>query len=140
MLELRPFRQNENSVFHYLDDLERNFFGGLSSDVSCFRTDIVDQGDHYELRADLPGFQKEEIKIDIDADTLTVRAEHREEAEEKQENFVRRERRYGSFSRSLDQTGIAKDNNDAEYTDGVLKLKLPKEVPAQPETRQITIR
>lgn len=140
MLELRPFRRNENSVFHYLDDLERNFFGELSTDVSCFRADVVDQGDHYELRADLPGFKKEEIQIDIDGKTLTVQAEHKEESEEKGENFVRRERRCGSFSRSFDLTGIAGDGVDAEYTDGVLKLTLPKEVPVVPAARQITIR
>ena len=145
MLELRPFRKNEknvneNSVFNYLDDLERNFFGGLSNDVSCFRADVVDQGDHYELRADLPGFKKEEIQINIDDNTMTVRAEHKEEAEETKENYVRRERRYGSFSRSFDLTGIAKENIDAEYADGVLKLTLPKETPAAPASRQIAVR
>lgn len=140
MLELRPFRKNENNVFHYLDDLERNFFGELSADVSHFRTDVLDQGDHYELRADLPGFKKEEIQIDVNGDMLTVRAEHKEEAEEKNENFVRRERRYGSFSRSFDLTGIARDNIDAEYTDGVLKLTLPKETPAVPASRRIAVR
>lgn len=140
MFELRPFRKNENSVFNYLDDLERNFFGELSNNVTHFRTDVVDQGDHYELRADLPGFKKDEIKIDLNDNTMTVSAEHKEETEEKKENYVRRERRYGSFSRSFDLTGISKENISAEYADGVLKLTLPKETPAIPASRQIEIR
>ena len=139
MFDLMPFRKNENSIFSYLDDLEKNFFGDLSKDVSQFRTDVLDKGDHYELRADLPGFSKEEIKIDLNGDMMTIRAEHSEEKEEKKENFVRRERRYGSFARNFDLAGIDKENISAAYQDGVLSLKLPKEVPQQPAVKQITV-
>lgn len=139
MFNLMPIRKNENSIFSYLDDLEKNFFGDLSTEVSQFRTDVVDKGDHYELRADLPGFNKEEIKIDVNGDTMTVRAEHSEEKEEKNENFVRRERRYGSFARSFDLTGIDQSGIKAEYKDGVLALRMPKLEPKQPAVKQIEV-
>lgn len=140
MFDLMPFRKNENSIFSYLDDLEKNFFGGLSADVSQFRTDVVDKGDHYELQADLPGFSKEEIQIDVNGGTMTVRAEHNEEKEEKKENYVRRERRYGSFARRFDLTGIQPEEISAEYKDGVLSLKLPKAEPKVPAARQIQVK
>ncbi|WP_130861853.1 Hsp20/alpha crystallin family protein [Bacilliculturomica massiliensis] len=139
MFDLMPFRKNENSIFSYLDDLEKNFFGDLSRDVSQFRTDVLDKGDHYELKADLPGFSKEEIKIDLNGDMMTIRAEHREDKEEKKENYVRRERRYGSFVRNFDLNGIDKESISAAYQDGVLSLKLPKEAPQQPTAKQITV-
>lgn len=134
-----PFRKNENNLFRYMDDLEKNFFGSLSNDVSQFRTDITDKGDSYELKADLPGFKKEEIKIDLSDNTMTIRAEHQEEKEEKEEQYIRRERRYGAFSRAFDVTGIDTEKITANYVDGVLQLTLPKEVPAVPASRQITV-
>ncbi len=139
MFELRPFRKGENNVFHYLDDLERSFFGELSADVAHFRTDVIDRGNCYELQADLPGFKKEDIKIDLNDNTMTVSAKHHEESEEKTESYVRRERRCGSYSRSFDLNGIAKDSIRAQYADGVLKLTLPKEEKKAPASRQIAI-
>jgi Molecular chaperone (small heat shock protein) len=143
MFDLMPFaKNNNNSVFNYLDDLESNFFGDLSTNISQFRTDVIDKGDHYELKADLPGFTKGEIKIDLKNDTLSISAEHKEENEEKDDSgtYVRRERKYGSFFRSFDVSGIDQNKIDAEYKDGVLSLTLPKEVPKEPASTEIEIR
>ena len=65
------------------------------------------------MKADLPGFAKEDIHIDLNDNTLTIHAEHNEENETKQDNYVRRERRYGSFSRSFDVTNINTSDIDA---------------------------
>ena len=109
-------------------------------DFSRFRTDIVDQGNHYLLQAELPGFNKDEIRIDLTDNYLTIRAEHREEKEDKQDKYVRRERRYGSFSRGFDVTGIDTSSISAAYKNGVLELKLPKTTPSnESPTRQIDI-
>src|SRR5579862_8521814 len=61
--------------------------------------DVVREDDHLVLHADLPGIKPEEVKIEVEDDILTVSGEHRESKEEKDKNYVRRERRYGSFSR-----------------------------------------
>jgi HSP20 family protein len=142
MFDLMPFGRSNSNVFGYLDDLENNFFGDLSVNASQFRTDIEDKGDHLEMKADLPGFDKNEIKIGIKDDILSISAEHSEESEDKDEekNYVRRERKYGAFSRSFDVTGIDQTKIDAEYKDGVLSLELPKETPKEPESTQIEIR
>lgn len=138
MFDLMPFGRSDNNLFNYLDNVEKNFFSGLN--VSQFRTDILDKDDHYELQAELPGFQKEDIHIDVENDTLTISAEHKDEVEEKKDNYVRRERKYGSFSRSFDVSGVKADGISAEYHNGVLSLTLPKKNPELPATRKIDIK
>lgn len=139
MFELMPFGRREKSMFDYLDNMERQFFGDLPMGFSEFRTDIVDKGDKFVMQAELPGFEKGDIHIDIDGDRLTIRAEHKDDKEEKKDNYVRRERRYGTFSRSFNMTGIDTGAIQAAYTNGVLELELPKKQPKAPESRQIDI-
>ena len=130
MFDLMPFGRNESNLFRYLDNMEKNFFSDFGADFSQFRTDILDDGDHYTLQAELPGFDKKDIKIQLDDNYLTIQAEHTEEKnEEKKGSFVRRERKFGSFSRSFDVTGIQADQITASYDNGVLELKLPKSEP-----------
>ena len=127
MFDLMPFSHNEMKRFNnYFNDLERSFFGQFPSTSSLMHTDIIDKGDHYLLQAELPGFSREEISVDLDGERMTISAQHSEEKEENQENFVRRERRFGSFSRSFDISGIKAEGISAEFKDGVLELSLPK--------------
>lgn len=111
------------------------------AEVSGFRTDIKKQDDKYILEAELPGFKKEDISIDIDKDCLTISAQRKtEETDEKGENgYVRRERYYGSFSRSFNIKGIDADGITAQYADGVLTLTMPKKVPETPAARRLEI-
>ncbi|WP_343246409.1 Hsp20/alpha crystallin family protein [Diplocloster hominis] len=140
MLNLMPFSRREDNLFNYLDNLEKNFFGDMDQNLSQFRTDIIDDGDHYTMKADLPGFAKEDIHIDLNDNTLTIHAEHKEENETKNDNYVRRERRYGSFSRSFDVSNINTSDIDASYINGVLELKLPKLETVVPEPRKIEVK
>ena len=130
MFELRPFERRNNHVAAYdpWDQMERAFFGDGSwgRGLSEFKTDIQDKGDHYLLEADLPGMKKEDIAIDIDGDNLTIKAERKNEHEEKDKSYVRCERSYGSYARSFDISGIKAEGIKASYNDGVLSLTLPK--------------
>ena len=144
MLNLVPYsrRHNEASLynpFQLFDELEKSFFGDKS--IAEFKTDIQDKGDHYELMADLPGFKKDDIKIDLDDNCLTISAERHSEYEEKDKkgNFVRCERSFGSYSRSFGVEGIQTDSIKASYSDGVLKLVLPKSAPVVSSTRRLEI-
>ena len=89
MFELIPFDRRGNRVsvydpFRALDEMERSLFGNEQrSLVSAFRADVVDTGDAYKLDAELPGFKKEDIKIDVENDCLTISAERKLDEEEK---------------------------------------------------------
>lgn len=144
MFELIPFDRHVRSVaafdpFRELDEMERNFFGNSRS-VSSFRTDVTDTGDAYKLEAELPGFRKEDIQIDVESDVLTISAQRSEEKKDEKQNFVKRERFYGSFSRSFDVSGINVDGIDAAYTDGVLTLTMPKKQEQLPASRRLEIK
>lgn len=152
MFELRPFDHRNNHLrtydpFREMEELERAFFGrpfvGERSfaGLSEFKTDIRDQGDSYLLEADLPGFRKEDIHIDLDGDTMTIRAERHSEHEEKDKegSYLRCERSYGSYQRSFDVSGIEESGLKAEYADGVLKLTMPKKQQTVSSARRIEI-
>ena len=145
MFELIPFDRHNRHVsvydpFRALDEMERAFFGNGASAVSTFRTDVTDTGDAYQLEAELPGFKKEDIKIDVENDCLTISAERKLDTEEKKHNFVKRERIYGSFSRSFDVSGINVEGIEASYIDGILSLTMPKKVETTPPTRRLEIK
>ena len=141
MFDLMPFGWNENrNLLNPFHDFEKNFFNGMSSMMAGFRTDIQDKGDCYILEAELPGFDKEDISIQVDDNMLTIRAEHKQEEEDKKDkNYVRQERHWGMYERSFSINGVKSDEISAGYEKGVLTLKLPKEQPQVPASRQIEI-
>ena len=132
--------------FHEVDNFFGNFwntpfFGSTGTDLTGFGTDITDEGDSYKLTADLPGFKKEDISIDIDDNTLTLTAErHSEHEDEKMKGkYIRCERSYGSYARSFSLNGIKQDDIVAKYDNGVLTLTLPKEEEKIPTNRRLEI-
>ncbi len=141
MFGMLPFERGNDNTFDTFDKFMRNFFDHSNTSLPAFRTDIRDAGDKFILEAELPGFEKEDIKLDLKDGILTISAEHNENNDQKDEkgNYIRRERRYGSFSRSFDVTGIDENGITAAYKNGVLELSLPKAVPAVPEAKRISI-
>ena len=155
MFDMRPYRNNNDrrnnlsayNPFREMDAFERNFFNDPfgswfdHSALASFKTDIKDNGDSYTLEADLPGFDKKDIHLDINGDMLTVSAERHSEHEEKDKKnkYVRCERSYGSYSRSFDLSGVKADEIKAKYENGVLKLTMPKKENTLPEARHLEI-
>lgn len=141
IFSLVPYRRS-NGISNYFDEMEkmmdsafRPAFGGLGS----FRTDITDNGDHYLLEAELPGFKKEDIHLNIEGDLLTISAKHEENKEEKDKQYLRRERSFASYERSFDVSEVKAEEIRANYNNGVLELTLPKKVPATPISKRIEI-
>lgn len=88
--------------------------------------DVIREKGHLILRADMPGIKPDEVKVEVEDDILTVSGEHEESKEEKDEKFVRRERRYGSFVRSIAlPSGVDSDKVTATVKDGVLEVSVP---------------
>lgn len=104
-------------------------FDELSPDTGRRWTTAVDveraDGDLI-VRADVPGFKPEEINIEVEADMLTISGKHEETKEEKDKHYLRHERRYGSFSRSIAlPEGVDAGRISAQTHDGVLEVKVP---------------
>ena len=134
-----PFREIEEFERAFFSNPFGSFFNTTS--LAEFKTDVTDEGDHFLLEADLPGFEKKDISLDIQGDILTVHAERRSKVEEKdqKDRVIRMERSYGSYSRSFDISGVDADQIKAQYVDGVLRLTLPKLEPKQPQGRRLEI-
>lgn len=141
MFGMLPFERSDDNLFDTFDNFTRNFFRGSNASLPAFRTDIRDQGDKFLLEAELPGFQKEDISLELKEGILTIKAEHKENQDQKDNkgNYIRRERRYGSFSRTFDVSGIDENAITAVYNNGILELTLPKLAPVVPQSRQIAI-
>ena len=141
MFGMLPFENRNDNFFDTFDNFQRKFFSDSGANLPAFRTDIRDAGDRFVLESELPGSKKEDIHLDLKDGILTIHAEHQESDEEKNSKgeYIRRERRYGSFSRSFDVTGIDENGITASYKDGILELNLPKARPVVPEARKIAI-
>ena len=141
MFEIMPFDRRSYRMsynpFRELEQMEKNFWG--DQQVNPFRTDISETADGYKLEADLPGFRKEDIHIDIDDDILSIHAEHKDSKGEKDDkgDYIRRERYYGSYSRSFNVSEIDVEGIKAAYENGVLTLTMPKKAPAKPESKHL---
>ncbi|MCI8622952.1 MAG: Hsp20/alpha crystallin family protein [Provencibacterium sp.] len=142
MLDLMPWGRDERRLWNAFDNFSQEFFRGMDQTSMEFKTDVLDRGDRFVLQAELPGFAKEEIQIGLEGDRLTIRAAHSEETEEKGEGdtrYIRRERRFGSFARSFDVSGVETGRIEAKYENGLLELALPKKGKEVPESRNIAI-
>ncbi len=141
MFGMLPFDRSDANLFDTFDNFTRDFFRKSNAELPAFRADIRDTGDSYVLEAELPGFKKEDISLDLKDSILTITAAHSESSEEKDDKgtYIRRERRYGSFQRSFDVTGIDVTAISAAYDSGVLAVTLPKAKPAVPESHRIAI-
>ncbi len=126
MFDLIPFRKTRDSMMSLFDRVEKNFMQNFGIELPDFKTDIVDKGDKFVLEAELPGFDKGDIDIHVDDDRLTITAEHSESKEESKDDYIRKERKYGSFARSFDVSNIETEKIKADYKNGVLTLVLPK--------------
>ena len=101
--------------------------------------DVVRDNGNLLVRADVPGIKPEEVKIEVEDDILTVSGEHEERKEEKDKDYLRRERRYGSFHRSMAlPTGVDPKKIKAKTHNGVVEVTIPLPKPAKKETIKIT--
>jgi HSP20 family protein len=106
--------------------------------TSGFRVDVLDNGDHYLIEADLPGFEKENVKIEYENKYLTITARKEASEEINQENYIRRERQWGEYRRSFYIDNIIPEEIEAKFKNGVLKIKVSKE-PISKDIKEIEI-
>ena len=107
----------------FLDD----FFDDVGKvRVNDFKCDIYEEDNDYVVEMDVPGFNKDEISIDVEKGYLTISAEHSDERNEEDKNYIRKERVYGSTKRQFYVGDVDEDSIKANFSDGVLKVVVPK--------------
>jgi HSP20 family protein len=145
-----PF--NWSNLDKTFDDFRREFEKSLTSfpnfpgfktmpRVSSLSCDIVDEGDKYVIKAEMPGVKKNEIKLNVFDNSLEISAQHKEEEEEKKKNYLRKERSEISYYRVLPlPEKVFSDKTQAKLTDGILNITLPKATPTpKPKSASIQV-
>ncbi|MBD3218663.1 MAG: Hsp20 family protein [candidate division Zixibacteria bacterium] len=145
LIRWRPTR-NLESVQDEVNRVFESFFnapmrrrgedvGGWYPDV-----DIVESKDNIEVQVDLPGMEKDDIKVSVEDSVLTIKGERKVMKEEKEKNYHQIERTYGTFTRSFSlPTSVEGDKIKANYKNGVLKIDLPKAEAVKPKEIPIDV-
>ena len=143
--EISPFWTSswldiDKSIENLRRDMEKTFSSFPSihmpkmSHTSC---DIIDEGNQFRVKMDVPGIKKNEVKLNVTDNSLEVSAEHKEESEEKKKNYLRKERSQISYYRSLPLSEkIIAGKVMAKLTDGVLDVTLPKSKPTEMQKKK----
>ena len=141
-----PFRelaslQNEvNRLFNTAFDTPTAAGGGNGGAARRWMPamDLVETGDHFVLRADLPGLGEDDVKVELEDNVLTVSGERRSEHDTQKEGYHRVERAFGTFSRSLTlPDGVNPEAVEANFDRGVLEVRIPK--PEERKPRRVSI-
>jgi HSP20 family protein len=102
--------------------------------------DIAEDDKEYTIKVELPGVNKEDVRVSVEGGVLSISGERKAEKEEKNKKYHRIERTYGSFARSFTlPEGTASDRVGAEFKDGVLKVHLPKDEKAKPKSIDVKV-
>ena len=104
--------------------------------------DLADMGDRFELTAEIPGIPKDKIDINVSDDSIEIKAETEEKKEEKEKDYICKERSYRSFYRKMAlPDDVVSEKADAKMTDGMLKITLPKKEPKEaPRTKKLDVK
>ena len=130
----------DRSIENLRKDMEKAFssFPSISvpkiPEASC---DIIDEGNQFRVKMNVPGVKKDEINLNVTDNSLEVTAEHKEESEEKKKNYLRKERSHVSYYRTLPMSeDVVSGKVKAKLTDGVLDIILPKAKPTSPQKKK----
>ncbi len=137
MFSLVPYRNRGVQPRSLFSDL---FGPEMFETLPHLRADVYEESGNYVIEAELPGFERDEIKVDVEDDRLTISAQRNNEAKEDSDRYIRRERSYNRVCRSFVMDGLDPDKVSASYNNGVLKLVVPKPEQTERVTRQIEIK
>jgi HSP20 family protein len=130
----RLFNQLSHEFFSSFGPVEGAWPNLDAGAVALPRADVEDKGDSFEIRADIPGVTKDKIDVRVQGNLVTISAENNSETTDDSKTYVRRERTYQGFQRSLElPEPVVADKVQAQYRDGVLHVTVPK---AHPVTEQ----
>lgn len=107
----------------YIDDVIDDLLETNNHEMKC---DISEKDNSFIVEMDLPGYKKEDIKVECNNGNLIINCEKKEEKKDESKKYIRRERRYGKYSRSFYLGDIDQESIKASYEDGTLTIIVPK--------------
>lgn len=122
----------DRSIDSLRKEMEKAFSGFPVSMPKMNHTscDVIDEGNQFRVKMDVPGIKKNEIKLDVTENSLQISGEHKEESQEKKKNYLRKERSHISYYRTLPLSeNVIAGKVKAKLSDGVLDITLPKSKP-----------
>lgn len=139
MYGITSYKKNGYDPFKEFRALQKAFFSDEAQ--TGIKTDIRDTGDSYVIEAELPGYNRDEINVEVNDDILTISAEKHSENNEEDKNsgYIRRERFNGSVTRSFNISEVDASSITAKHENGVLSLTLPKKKEELPKSHKIEI-
>ena len=139
MYGITSYKKNGYDPFKEFRALQKAFFSDEAQ--TGIKTDIRDTGDSYVIDAELPGYNRDEINVEVNDDILTISAEKHSENNEEDKNsgYIRRERFNGSVTRSFNISEVDASSITAKHENGVLTLTLPKKKEELPKSHKIEI-
>jgi HSP20 family protein len=145
--ELATWPSDLFGIQREMNRMFNNFFRGDVRDEDTALSawtpavDIAEHDNEYIVKVELPGVAKDDVKITLESNILTIRGEKKHEKETKEEDFHRVERSFGSFQRSFTlPTTVKSDKIDAVYKDGILTVSLPKAEEAKPKQIEVKVK
>lgn len=137
-----PFRSLQRQMNRMFDNFWFEPFGGFEEWPAFVPTvDVTEDDKEVRISAELPGMDENDINVTVTDSMITIQGEKKEQGEEKGKGFYSRESSYGSFRRVIDlPSEVDEDKAEAEFTKGILKIKLPKTKEAQAKTKKIKIK
>ena len=150
--EGRPFRSLRREIDRLFDEFDRGFWGfpfrrSLNEweprwiGEMAPAVDVAEKDKAYEITAELPGLDQNNIELKIASGTLTIKGEKKQETEEKKKNSYVSERRYGAFERSFQvPQGVDETRVEASFSKGLLTVTLPKNAASQKPAKTITVK
>ncbi|MDD2409642.1 MAG: Hsp20/alpha crystallin family protein [Bacilli bacterium] len=110
--------------FFFNDDFDDFFI--TSSKRNDMKCDIYEKDNLYHIEMDIPGFDKDDINIELKNNYLTIKASKTKEEKDEDKNYIRRERSYGEYSRTFSLGEVDEDKVDAKFDNGTLLITVPK--------------
>ncbi len=134
LIRLEPFTDMRQMIERALDDeIRPSLWRGLAG-TTHMPMDMYQTNDEVVVKATIPGVKPEDVDITITGDTLTIKAESKTEEETQKADYIHRERRYGSSTRTVSLPhDIKTDNADASFENGVLSISIPKAKEVKPK-------
>lgn len=149
MYNLQPSRRKNNDLIgnFFGRDMINDFFNNDFFNTDLFfdsntgiKADIKQNDKEYIIEAEVPGFDKDEIEVNIENNYLTISAKRNEEINEESKNYIRKERKINTVSRSFYVDDVKANLINADYKNGILTIKMPKDFSVKPKTKRIDIK